>query len=300
MQLQIWSKKTPEERSEKPLLNLLARELGIIFIVLVPLLLYVYFRSTLTDTRSFTPQISNLFDLSNYKFAILAFLEQFGLFLFFFLAGCVFFLRNGDFASPFCYLSLIFAVLAFHIMDYKVYAGYSRFDLFVLPPILAGSTRFIIWTIRRKSYVKGLLIGAALVSNLLLSPVNLDGVKVPYWGTRIDDSEHYYPYQDALVWLKDNYAQKRMLFTGLDFYYPFEFYWGKLDWKPRKDGIPSEGISDETLAISNVLKKAESQHYGIVLYRVLGKDPVLPQDMGKFRVQVIKNSAHTLLIFYKP
>ncbi len=301
VQLQIWSKKTSQERSERPLLNLLAGELGIAFILLAPLLLYLYFRATLTDTRSFTPQISNLFDLANYRFVLLAFMQQFGPFFFFFIAGCILLIRNREFTTLFCYLAFIFAVLAFHTLDYKVYAGYSRFDLFILPPILAGSTRLIAWAAKQKPDIGSILILAALVSNLLLSPVNLDGVKVPYWGTRIDDSEHYYPYQDALIWLKNNQPQKRILFTGSDFYYPLDFYWNKLDWKPRKERIPSEGISDETLAISNVLKTAESEHYGVVVYRVLGtEDPVLPQSMNGFRVQIIKNSAHTLLIFYEP
>jgi hypothetical protein len=186
-------------------------------------------------------------------------------------------------------------------MDYKVYAGYSRFNLFVLPPILAGSARFFTWAMKQKQYIGSTLVFVAIVSNLLLSSINLDGVKAPYWGNyRVDDSDHYYPYQDALIWLKNNYPQKRMLFTGLDFYYPFQFYWNKLDWKPKKDGIPSDEISDETLAISRILEKAENERYSVVIYRVIGNDLILPQGTGEFRVQVIKNSAHTLLIFYKP
>jgi hypothetical protein len=301
VQLLIWLGKTPEEKLQRPLLNLLVGELGIGFVVLAPVFLYTFFRVTLTSTRTFTPRVSNLFDLTNYRFVMVSFFEQFGSFLFFFIAGCVLLVRDKAFETVVGYVVLILAVLAFHMMDYNVYAGYSRFNLFVLPPILAGSSRLITWVTKQRLYFGIMLVFTGIVMNLVLSPVHLDGVKTPYWGSfRIDDSEHYYPYQDALVWLKNNQAKKRMLFTGLDFYYPFQFYWNKLDWKPRKDGIPSETIEDETVAVTSALEKAERERYSVVIYRVIDENLVLPQDTGAFRVQVIKNSAHSLIIFYKP
>ncbi len=300
-QLRARSKKNCEEKSENTLLNLLVGEFGITFVLLAPAFLYLYFRFTLTSTRSFTPHLLNLFDLTNYHFIILAFLQQFGPFLFFFTVGCILLIVNKRSTTAFCYLFLILGILAFHIMDNENLVGYSRFNLFVLPPILAGAASFVIWARKQKQYIGSMLALLAIGSNLLLSPINLDGVKAPYWGNyRTDTSEHYYPYQDALVWLKNNYAGKRMLFTGLDFYYPFQFYWNKLNWKPKRDGILSKSVNNETIAISNVLQKAENERYSIVVYRVIGANPVLPQDLGGFRVQVIKNSAHTLLIFYKP
>jgi hypothetical protein len=301
VQLQGWSKKSFEEKSENTLLNLLVREFGVIFVLFAPAFLYLYFRATLTSTRSYTPHVLNLFDLTNYHFVILSFLQQFGSFLLLFIAGCILLIVNKQSTTALCYLSIILGILAFHIMDSESLVGYSRFNLFVLPPILAGAAGFAIWARKQKQYIGSMLALLAIGSNLLFSPIKLDGVKASYWGNyRFDTSEHYYPYQDALVWLKDNYAERRMLFTGLDFYYPFQFYWNKLHWKPKRDGMLSEGINNETIAISSVLEKAESEDYSIIVYRVIGKSPILPQELGGFHVQVIKNSAHTLLIFYKP
>lgn len=301
VQLRAWSKETFNGKADKTLIRLLAGEFGIIFSLLAPALLYMYFRVTLITARSYAPQISNLFDLSIYLVFIRSFMEQFGVFFFFFMGGCVLLLRKKAFTSLFYYVSVITVILIFHTMDIKAFVGYSRFNLFILPVILAGSIEFITWAAKQKQYIGSLLILIAIGSNLLLSPVHLDGVKKAYWGNYLTDTgEHYYPYQEALVWLKNNHAKKRMLFTGMDFYYPFQFYWNKLDWKPRKDGIPSEGIPDETLAISSLLEKAERENYGIVVYRTIGENPVLPEETGEFRIQVIKNSAHTLLIFYKP
>ncbi len=302
VQLQTWSKRRVEEKSGKSLATLFAGEVGIVFSILAPVALYLYFRSTLTNTRSFVPQISNLFNPQIYYFTITSMWEQLGPFLVFFLGGCILLIRKREFASVLGYLSLILVILAFYAMDdYKVYIGYSRFNLFILPPVLAISARFIGWAAKQKQYIGNTLILAALAGNIVLSPVYLDGTKKPYWGNQLTDtSEHYYPYQDALIWLKKNYPEKRMLFTGLDFHYPFQFYWNKLDWKPKRAGIPSEDVSDEQLAIANVLRDAESGHYDIVVYRVLDENLVLPQETGEFRTQVIKNSAHRLIIFYKP
>lgn len=297
-----WYQGSSAEKSKKTWLNLLAGELGVAFILLAPAFLYLYFRATLTSTRTFDPNILNLFDPASYQFIMRSFLEQFGPFLFFFIAGCIVLITNREFTSLLCYLSLIVVILAFHLVDYKVYAGYSRFNLFVLPPILAGSSRFVLWLTERKRFVGTMLAFATIASNLLLSPVRLDGVKEAYWGNYlIDTSEHYYPYQEALIWLKNNYPDKRMLFTGLDFYYPFQFYWSKLDWKPKRDGLRSDELTeDERLAIASLLQKAESDHYDVVVYRVLKENLVPPAETGEFRVQVIKNSVHTLFIFYKP
>jgi hypothetical protein len=116
IQIRTWFKKRFNGSPEKTLLSLLAGELGIVFVLLAPAFLYLYFRATLTTTRSFIPQPSNLYDLTNYRFVILSYMEQFGPFLFFFIAGCVLLIVNRQFTAVFCYLILILAIPAFHIM----------------------------------------------------------------------------------------------------------------------------------------------------------------------------------------
>jgi len=283
-------------------LSWLMREMGVAFVVLMPVFFYIHLRtSMLLETRRFVPQLSSLLDLTIYPIYARAFAEQFGIFLFFFIAGCIVLWRDRDFSSLFCYGAMIAAMVVFHVVDSKQYIGYSRFNLFILPPVLAGSARFIQWSASRKQVVAVALVFTAIATNLLLSPVHLDGVKTAYWGNyRLDTSEHYYPYQDALVWLKQNHPNDRILFVGLDFHYPFQFYWEKLGWKAKRAGKPSEGIADEQLAIATVLREAEAENYDVVVYRVLNQNIVPPAETGEFRLQVIQNSTHELFVFYKP
>jgi hypothetical protein len=298
VQLSMWVRKQGSENSWP---RWAGREIGVAFAVLAPAVLYLYFRMLL-DTRSFTPNILNLLDPGIYPVILRALFEQYGVFFLFFLGGCLILWKERDYSPLAFYLLAILAMLTFHILDSTSYVGYSRFNLFLAPPIFAGALKSIQWVMSQKRLFGAGLVAVTIGSNLLLSPVHWDGVKTASWGNYLyDTSEHYYPYQDALLWLKNNEPNKRVLFTGQDFYYPFQFYWSKLDWKPRKDGIPTEEhMGDEQTAIADLLEFALRENYPIVVYRVLDEDLVLPTEIGEFHVQVIQNSSHRLIIFHKP
>ncbi len=301
VQLRSWYKSAPGNKSENPFVGFLAGELRIIFSALAPAFLYLFFRSALTSTRSFSPHLANLFDLSVYQAIGQSFVDQFGLFLIFFMGGSLLLIKEKEYSTLFFYFSLILAIPLFYVIDNKGYAGYSRFNLFVLPPILAGSAIFIREILKEKRIVGAALAFIAILVNLLISPVYLDGTKAPHWGNYLTDtSEHYYPYQDALVWLKNNHPNERILFTGLDYQYSFQFYWNKLGWHPKRDGIMSENIEDETIAVYRILEQAEREKFDIVVYRVLGSDFMPPQNTGQFQIKIVRNSAHKLVIYYKP
>ena len=287
-------------RGEKSLAGFLIMEFGIVFAVLAPVAFYLYLRSELISTRSYNPHPSNLLDPSIYPLIIRSFLEQFGLFFLFFLCGCFVLAISKDYATLFIQLALIIATLGFFIMDNRVYVGYSRFNLYVFPPMLAVASMFIRWIFLKKRILGILLIFSVLLVNLLISPINFDGTKVPYWGNYlIDTSEHYYPYEDALLWLRDNDKNGRILFTGLDFQYSFQFYWNKLDWHPNREGIQSDNSDNEAIAVSKILETAERENFDFVVYRVLGQDFIQPQETSRFQSKIIRNSAHSLIIYYK-
>ena len=175
IQLQKWF--TTEQ--EKPLASFLAVELRIIFSVLAPAFLYLYFRSDLTSTRSYIPHLLNLFDPSIYPLIGRSLVEQFGPFLLFFLCGCILLITRRKYSILLCQLLLITITLVFYITDNKILIGYSRFDLSILPPILTVASMFIGWIFLQKHIVGIALVLSALVVNLIISPVYLDGTKMP-------------------------------------------------------------------------------------------------------------------------
>ncbi len=174
------------------------------------------------------------------------------------------------------------------------------------------------------------MAGAIISANLLMSPVNIDGTKVPFWGNYLYDiSEHYYPYQEALSWLKATSNHERVLFAGMDDGYYFDFYFDKLDWHPRRkvDQVllsgdprdefvlyfdnsrwspqreldqflrpgPAQGESD---AVLKVLDFAAQNNFTVVVYHVLGKDIPQVQATGYFQAaKVFRNQAHILVVY---
>jgi hypothetical protein len=288
----------------------LIKELIIVLCILVPSFLYLYFRGSLALTRRYSLTLSNLFDLTIYPVMGRALIDQFGLSLIFFLIGCALLLRKKQHFNVWFFFLVIVGTSLFFALDNKTYVGYSRFNLDILPPILAGTKIFLDQIPRRNVWIGPVIAAIAICTNLLISPLNLDGTKKPLWGNYLTDTaEHYYPYRDALIWIKDNYGAEKILSTGM--YYPYfslKFYISQLDWHPRMDelsiGNESEFISSELSHKTHIedvtqsLTQAELDGYSVVLYHVLGdKIPILQSGSHFHLEKIIRNQAHLLAIY---
>jgi hypothetical protein len=285
--------------------NYLIEEFPVVFCVLYPYLLYMAFRFYLTNirgyTRAYSPDISNLFNINLYKLTGRSFIEQFGIFLPFFFWGLFLLLSRKDY-SVFSFTLLLFiGIPLFYGLDSlsQGYIGYSRFNLFVLPPILFGSVSALNQVSKWGKTASALLACFAIAANLAISPVNLDGTKVPDWGNYlIDTSEHYYPYDQALLWLKNNHGSQRILFSEMYYQYYLSFYFVKFNWHPTYDFRISPENVDENSDLLRVLSEARQGSFNEVLYQV--RENYLPQadETGDFCIEkIFKNQAHRLLLF---
>lgn len=285
-------------------LHNLGDQIRISLAVLFPAFFYLFLRSTLSQqNRGFSLTFSNLTNIIVYRTIIQSFLEQFGppLLLLFF-GGCVMlFWRKEYFLAGF-FLSLVFLYPLFYAVDVLSYAGYSRFNLFVLPPILAGSSILIKQIM---NYRKILAIATAcviLAINLWTSPVFIDGTKTPLWGNYLTDtSEHYYPYREALVWLQNNYENERIMFTGMYYDYIFEFYFAQLNWYPTSRLLLTNNGDNDAVSLSLGLAEAENAKINIVLFQVLGNEIPKVKDIGCYfyEERIFRNDAHTLVVYHR-
>jgi hypothetical protein len=215
-------------------------------------------------------------------------------------------MRKREFRSASFMLLLFLAVPLFFGIDTEArgsvtlsYAGYSRFNLFVLPVILAGSGALINAISKRALIASAGVAGLAIALNLAMSPINLDGTKVPYWGNYlVDTSEHYYPYDQAILWLSREYTDKRILFSGMDYRYPVGFYFAKYAWHPTFDVRLVPGAPDEGAALLQVLAEAEQQNQELVLWQVTGSQMPQRSESGRFcQIKEFRNQAHRLVLF---
>ncbi len=146
------------------------------------------------------------------------------------------------------------------------------------------------------------LLGIATMSvNLILSPINMDGTKEPLWGNYlVDTSEHYYPYEKALIWLKENNRDNQMIFSGMSYRYKFNFYFNALQWWPNHKIIMINKDVNQNDALLQVLAEAKHAGINIVLYQLTNEGIPDQQELSGFIVKkFFRNQAHSLVVFMK-
>jgi hypothetical protein len=281
----------------------LGQEAILAFCILFPAALYLAFRSFSPTGRSLVLDLSKLANAAVYGTLARSFVEQFGVVFALFLAGLALLFRNGDRRSA-AFLGLILvATPLFFALDagYGDFTGYSRYNLFVLPVVLAGAVALINRGPRWNRIIMLALPCVVIAINLSMSPINRDGTKQPGWGVyAVPTGEEYYPYDDALLFLRQNHPHERILFSGMTYPFPFEFYFEKFDWRPypRYRERILTAADEESVALPAVLAEARRNRFALLLWHVQGRQ--LPEEVqapDACLVEIFTNQAHTLLLF---
>ena len=279
-------------------------EVKVIFCTLFPVVYYIFLRQYAAAPRRFTPEISGLLSSDVYRALLQACIDQFGLFCILFVSGCIVLWKKKERGTLLFLLITCTAVPLFFALDNMGFAGYSRFNLFTVPPLLAGSFVFVDFAGRKKRILSFMVVLMTIGANILLSPVNSDGTKKPYWGNYLcDTSEHYYPYEEALVWLKEHYGSRTIMFAGMSFPYYFDFYCNKLDWYPSFTVLKSGSKEDDAAALRRSLREAEKKGCAVVVFHVRRdafeeiNDTTAMHGYGVLKI--FKNQAHALIVFSK-
>lgn len=117
-------------------------------------------------------------------------------------------------------------------MDGPFYLGYSRWNLFVIPIVFYLAYQFL--TPAPKQTLLLCLV-ALIAGNYFLNPIMPDGVRINYWGCpNIDGAEYYYPYEQAIRYLKSERNIKSVMLLGQYFpHWGIQFYQAKYNFYPR-------------------------------------------------------------------
>jgi hypothetical protein len=267
---------------------------------LLPLAIYLFFRSYSSDPRQFHFNQANLLDLRALFVILLSYLEQFGLIFLLFFGGVFLLFRKRQYSKALFLIIIIVSSPLFHLLDTLEYAGYSRFNLFALPAVLAGSAVFVQFIGTRKKWYLPALTVLVFVANLVITPINLDGTKKPYWGNRlVDTSEHYYPFPEALSWLRDHSNPGLILFAGLGFFYYLDFYFDKLKWHPHYELLDSFGTEDAS-SLHTSLRIALERGASCVVFRLDTnniQNLAAESESEPWQLKVFSNRAHSLLVY---
>ncbi len=266
---------------------------------LLPLFLYLFFRTWFGNPREFSFTPANLFDLHALTVTLLSHLQQFGLAYLLFIGGVILLFKTRQYRKAVFLLLVFVAVPAFHLLDTVKYAGYSRFNLFLLPAVLAGAAVFVQFIGTKKRWYLPALAGLLIATNLALTPVNLDGTRKPSWGY---PGEGYYPFPEALSWLKDHGRPARIVFAGLGFDYYFDFYFDRMDWHPEYEAF-TDFREDDPASFHRAIQFASERGSTCVVAIVEENPPHPPSLSGpdrQWQLKVFRNEAHALLVYLLP
>ncbi len=268
---------------------------------LLPVAIYLFYRTRFGNPREFHFAPENVLSLRVALVILRSHLEQFGLVYLLFLAGIVLLAFQRRFRKVLFLLAAVASTTLFHLLDAAKYAGYSRFNLFVMPAVLAGSVVFLQFVGTRGKWYLPALSVLVLASNLAISPVNWDGTRRPYWGNYLVNiaAEHHYPYREALAWLKDHSHAEVIQFTGLRFTYYFDFYFDKLNWHPKYELLKNDPSMDMA-SIRDLLQAASQNGVDCVVIRLdrersTGELALVPDQ--RWQMKAFRNMAHSLLVF---
>ncbi len=267
--------------------------------ILLPLLLYLFFRAWFGNPRTFDFKPANLLDLHALFVTLLSQLQQFGLAYLLFIGGVVLLFRTRQHRKAIFLLLVLLAVPAFHLLDTVTYAGYSRFNLFLLPAVLAGAAVFVHFIGAKKRWYLPALTGLIIVTNLALTPVNLDGTRKPSWGY---PGESYYPFPEALSWLKDHGRPARIVFAGLSSVYYFDFYFDRMGWHPEYEAFP-DFREDDPASFERAFQFA-SEYGSTCVVAMVDENPPRPPPLSgaarQWQLKVFHSMAHSLLVYQLP
>jgi hypothetical protein len=252
-------------------------------------------------TRGYSPDLGAIFEPSFFPTTARGFAEHFGVFVLLFVFGLLLVFRRRQFMAGAFLLAVAIGTVVFYGIDQNSLelTGYSRFDLFLLPPLLAGVAVLLSQLARRGKAASAALALASLAVNLAISPVNLDGTKQPYWGNyEADISEHYYPYDEALLWLSQHAEEQEILFSPMFYDYYLAFYFAKFDWHPQYEVRLAPVGTDDSSSLADALAEARMRGFGLVLFQPQAESIPQPAEMSGYCLQqVFKNQAHQLLLY---
>jgi len=271
-------------RSEKPLIAKMFFLIQYASLIVIPSLIYIIFRPK--GMWPYVPHLSNLLLLDNYKVLALSLWEQFGIFVPFAIGSIIYLLYKKQYYSVLTGTLLIGIFCVFYMLHsdpivtesngwlihYKEsgniitnkYAGYSRFNLYMLPGLLlltiVAVREMEMSSIFNKKYILTIFIIIILI-NVLLSPINLlSGQRKAGWGDyAYATSEFDFPYDELYGWLHAQDNVKSICITGRSDTYRWgdEFYKRKyaLNFKIRTSNNCNETDFDYIIYHKNLIIK---------------------------------------------
>lgn len=269
-------------------------EIIIGILTVTPWVVYIFYRKTFASTRSFSPDFDVLLQPKIYLTILRELSLQTGFFLLLFIGGIILLFRNKQAVVATFYLSVALGYSFIHAIDFHgLFAGYARFNLFILPVFLSSGV-FLIRHIKPVAAFTAL--GVTFALNIVLLPLNPDGTKPVGWGR----SGYEYPdYQAAYKWIVANKPYDKVAYiqrkSGNP--YPYQFYYNLLQWFPQDTTCLQ--LPQNQMQFDEEFARLTQQKYQIIFYTPNIKEPAIYESPdNQFERKIFENQESRIAIYY--
>ena len=277
-------------------------EIAAIFCIAAPLGVYLFFRIYFGDVRTFTPNYSNLTNISFYAVAGKALWYQFAGLLILAGFGVIVCFVQKRFVTA-CSLLLLFVMhFFFYYLDNPDYIGLARFNLLLFGPLGAFALIFVVWLTGKSRVALLAVVVMCLIINLLLSPVAITGDKDPTWASpAISKSELYFQHEEAVNWLKVNRPNWPVLISG--HYSKVRVYWyfAKAKYRTRFRSLKLKRGRSYSEDLKMTIANARKAGYPLVLFHRMKSGVTLTEEeksvLGYKAVKIFRNRYRALVLY---
>ncbi len=163
----------------------------------------------------------------------------------------------------------------FHFLDDPQWIGYSRFHLMLLPSVVILAWKALAGcSATGRKWVPLTGAGMLLLSNLLMSPVERSGARVPWRCS----PERWYPYSVSLEQVGKLDPQARVVLANMSSAYATALIRDRLSWRPDSfvQWAPTAEIPSDSLR--HALRRAREEKFSFLFWRWDGSAPAVFQE----------------------
>lgn len=268
-------------------------EARVCFATLGPGVLYLLLRAT-HGSRPYQPHFENFLSAEIWLQATRGVAEQFGFLWLPALAGAYLLARRRAWLQLLAAGALFGGMWVFHLVEEPRWVGLARFNLLLLPAVLALAWEGFGALLQRRAIAMSALL-LVLVGNALLSPVDRLGQRAVWGGS----GERWYDYSDCLQELRKLKPDARLAIANVSYSYGIGMTLQRLDWWTDVSNLPVAAPNDASATLRAALELAAKGTFDFVIFRWDGTPAIAPdhQHAGYVRLRDYSSPGGTLTVF---
>lgn len=304
------------QQKSRGIRNLFFSESKLSFSIFIPSITYLFIRYLfLSEFGDWAFYTNNILSIANYRETAQSLVLQIGMVSMLALLGLFYFGKKERIIMvvvSVLFVGILGFFLSFLSSGYiddqgkSLLAGYSRWNLYLIPMILFTASIFVIHIVKIKRIYSFFLLIVIFMFNIILFPFKIDGARLPNWNSpHMDTAEYTYPYDEAIRFLStQNHIDSLLLLGQYSKHWGLRFYFEKYNFHPK--------VVEYYFGSTRFDDKIERQMFDLSFDKLLySADTILYHSVnnidlnmnivygGRYKiVKRVQNSLHSLYILH--